>query len=343
MLLVGLLIFVFTFLLSYAGVSVFYRWSVRRAIYDHPNERSSHTKPTPRGGGLVVVTICLLAYTAIGFAYPQFFSLGYFTGAAAIAVVSWLDDLHSIPFIWRLAVHMAGAALVISDTGVLRDSTFFSISSVSVPGFAGGLLTFVWIVWLVNAYNFMDGIDGIAALQAIVAAGGWTGVAAALGMEATFLYAGILALSCAGFLLLNWQPAKIFMGDVGSAFLGFTFAAVPLLAARENSANASLMPFAGAILVWFFLFDTGITIVRRLLKGRRIWTPHREHLYQRLVIQGLSHGSVTALYGGGSIVLAIELVLFVYFRAAAGWVLLFSLMGMTVALVYLSSAKKELT
>jgi UDP-N-acetylmuramyl pentapeptide phosphotransferase/UDP-N-acetylglucosamine-1-phosphate transferase len=161
-------------------------------------------------------------------------------------------------------------------------------------GWFGLIMTFVWIVGLTNAYNFMDGIDGIAGGQAVVAGLGWTllgwldhqPLVAALGL--------LLAASSLGFLGHNWPPARIFMGDVGSAFLGFTLAVLPVVAAQHNPRLA----WAGVLLVWPFVFDAAFTFLRRLRKRENVFAAHRSHLYQRLVIAGYSHRFVTLLYIG---------------------------------------------
>lgn len=291
----------------------------------------------------MICLICLAGYAAVGLLYPEVFSWGYFLGSSAIALIGWLDDLYSLPIAWKFPGYLVIAGVAFSSIGFFHDATLFFNSDISIPASAGVVLTFLWIVWVVNAYNFMDGIDGIAGLHAVVAAVSWAVAAASLDMPMIFFYSGIVAASCLGFLVLNWQPAKIFMGDIGSSFLGFTFACLPLLGARENSTNAPLMPLAAGLLAWFVLFDTGVTLIRRILRGGRFWEPHREHLYQRMVDKGLSHSTVAGLYGAGSAILAVELIFFVHFRIAGSWILLFSLTSLTALLVFAVFRKKQLT
>jgi UDP-N-acetylmuramyl pentapeptide phosphotransferase/UDP-N-acetylglucosamine-1-phosphate transferase len=150
----------------------------------------------------------------------------------------------------------------------------------------------VWIVGLCNAYNFMDGIDGIAAAQAIVAGAGWAWLGWRGGDAMTALAGALIAGASLGFLFFNWPPAKVFMGDAGAAFLGFTFAALTVLALTQSLERAA----AGALFVWPFLFDTTFTLVRRLVRGENVLRAHRSHLYQRLVARGWSHARVTMLY-----------------------------------------------
>jgi Fuc2NAc and GlcNAc transferase len=284
------------FLLTYFGVGAFRRWSVQREILDVPNERSSHTVPTPRGGGLVIVSVCLLFYTIYAFFTAREFSFGYFTGAILIAVVSWFDDLKSVSSALRFLVHAIGAALAIYSLGYWR-KIYLPFAGEVDSGLVGALVTFFWIIWLTNAYNFMDGIDGIAGTQGFTAGIGWLIIGLFFKLEITGFLGGVLAVSNLGFLMHNWQPAKIFMGDVGSAFQGYTFAVIPLIAFGEMQGGQSRLTLAAVLLVWMFVFDTLFTFFRRLLRGEKFWRAHRSHLYQRLVISGYSHRFVTILYG----------------------------------------------
>jgi UDP-N-acetylmuramyl pentapeptide phosphotransferase/UDP-N-acetylglucosamine-1-phosphate transferase len=301
------------FILTYAGVEVFRRWTLRREILDVPNERSSHTVPTPRGGGLVIALVCLVFYAFYAGFTAHHISFGYFAGAILIAVVSWFDDLKSVSSALRFLIHAIGAGLAIFSLGYWQKIYLPFIGEIDA-GFVGLIVTFFWIIWLTNAYNFMDGIDGIAATQALTAGIGWLLVGLVFNLEITGFLGGVLAFSSLGFLLHNWQPAKIFMGDVGSAFLGYTFAVMPLLAASETAKNQSLLTVVAVWLVWLFVFDTLYTFFRRLLRGEKFWQAHRSHLYQRLVIAGYSHRFVTGLYG----ILSLMILAAVLFRFRAG-------------------------
>lgn len=303
-------LFVGGFIASVLGVGLYRKWSYRRELFDLPNERSSHTIPTPRGGGLVIVVVCLALYLIIGPVLGFRFSWGYFAGAILVAFVSWLDDLYSLPFWSRLIVHIGAAAILIVDVGFWSQlhvpllSSMFSVGSV-----LGIVITIVWIAWLINAYNFMDGIDGIAALQAIVAGVGWAVLAAFFDLDSTFLLAGSVAAASAGFLVHNWQPARIFMGDVGSAFLGFTLAAIPLMARSEAGREIAILPFAGVLFVWFFIFDTMFTLIRRVIARKKVWQAHREHIYQQLIIAGWSHAPVALIYNSAALLLIVLVLL----------------------------------
>ncbi len=304
------IIFLTVFLLTFIGVGQFRRWSLRKEFLDVPNERSSHITPTPRGGGIIIVFICLISYLLLSLFFNGKFAWSYFVGAVLIAFISWLDDLYSVSFVWRFLIHSTAACLIIFEIGFWNE-IYLPVSGVTEFGLAGAIITFLWIVWLTNAYNFMDGIDGIAGMQAFTAGIGWLLIGKIIGIETTAIYGGVVAFSALGFLMHNWQPAKIFMGDVGSAFLGFTFACLPLISKKEDSADSSILPLIAVLLVWLFIFDSIFTFCRRLLKKQKVWTAHREHFYQRMIIGGRSHAFVASLYGILSMILGFSIILWI--------------------------------
>ena len=297
-------------------------WAQRLDILDVPNIRSSHTRPTPRGGGLAIAVISIAGFAVYWVFKPACswpVAASYVIGASSIAAISWLDDLRSLSAVTRFAAHAGAAALLIAGCSAWNVVPTPLAGSVS-PGWLGLTVafvafTFVWIVGLTNAYNFMDGIDGIAGAQAVVAGTGWL----LLGWLADQPAVGVLGLlvtaSSLGFLLHNWPPARIFMGDVGSAFLGYTFAFLALLAAREDYR----LGVAGVLLVWPFVFDTTVTFLRRLRKRENVFAAHRSHLYQRLVIAGWPHGYVTSLYTGLALLGLVLAVLFVALPGPGDW------------------------
>lgn len=288
---------------TYAGVRIFRVWSLKHNILDVPNERSSHSAPTPRGGGLVIVAASLIAYLAWGKISGRNFSGSYLLGAALIALVSWLDDLFTVSFVWRFLAQSLAAILTIAALGYFKEIDVSPWGNFDLHIF-GALLTFLWIVWLTNAFNFMDGIDGLAGAQAVTAGLGWMIAGKIAGFEAAAVLGGILAFSSLGFLLLNWSPAKIFMGDVGSAFLGYSFAVLPLIVRHDRTeidSNPPPLLLISISLVWLFLFDTISTFLQRLFKGRKVWQAHREHFYQKLVIAGYTHQLVCVLYSSAAV------------------------------------------
>lgn len=318
-------------LLSYIGVAFFRRMSIARNWFDVPNERSSHSRPTPRGGGLVVVTICLTSYILIAILAPATFSWGYLSGAVLLAAVSWADDLFSISVKWRLAVHCVSALLVVFSNGYFEVIGLASKGGTSLATF-GRVITVVWIVWMINAYNFMDGIDGIAGVQAIVAASAWAVVSSIIGEPQMVWYCLVVLAAAGGFLAHNWSPARVFLGDVGSAFLGFTFASLPLLVGRATE-PPSWLPLAALFFLWPFVFDSAFTFAKRLFKGERVWEPHRKHLYQMLIIAGYSHSSVAVAYLAFAAVSALSFLVVIGYGGDVGLFPILFLLAITLVFV----------
>ena len=275
------------FVVSASLTPVLARWARRRNLLDVPNQRSSHVVATPRTGGPAFVLALLLGIAIASFTTGRLTTAAALIVAAAcgLALLGLVDDLRSLPPSVRLLVH-GGVALLL----VLALPEGWSPSF--VPGWLASGITVIWLVGLTNAYNFMDGIDGIGAGQAMVAGLGWAVIGALIGSRDTVLLGLLVAGAPAGFLIHNWPPARVFMGDAGSGFLGFFFAAMPLLVAHLDARG---MLWA-ALLTWPFLFDTGFTLLRRVRRGENVLRAHRSHLYQRLVVSGLSHGRVALLY-----------------------------------------------
>jgi UDP-N-acetylmuramyl pentapeptide phosphotransferase/UDP-N-acetylglucosamine-1-phosphate transferase len=338
---IGFITFAAIFCVSYLGVGFYRRWGVQNEFLDIPNERSSHTEPTPYGAGIVIVVMCLVAYIPVSIYLSGTFSWGYFCGALLVALVSFLDDVYKVAFWWRLLVHSFAAVLLIADQGTWHGITMLGNLQLGNWGY---VLTFVWIVWMVNSYNFMDGIDGLAGFQAVIAGFGWMMLALMLDMPALYLISGMIAVSSLGFLFHNWKPASIFMGDVGSAFLGFTFAALPLLARNMANYAWDLLPIAAVLFVWFFLFDSVVTLVRRLVRGEKIWVAHKEHLFQRLVTSGLSHLQVTIIYGLLASILTVSVLISIRYREDIGLAMfpvVFILTTILLGIVYSRNATKS--
>jgi UDP-N-acetylmuramyl pentapeptide phosphotransferase/UDP-N-acetylglucosamine-1-phosphate transferase len=256
----------------------------RREILDRPNDRSSHLLPTPRGGGIAVIGSVLLAWVALalgGFVPPRV--AGVSMGAGLLAVVSWIDDLGGLSPLLRLS---AQGALVAIGVFALPDPQN-ALQQWLGPAAYDTAVGLVWI-WWINLFNFMDGIDGIAGSEAAAIGGGLL-LFASLGAGAdpalALLAAGVIGAAI-GFLVWNWSPAQIFLGDVGSAPLGYLLGFLLLdLVARGDWKIALILPL-------YFLADATITLARRLLRGERVWQAHREHFYQQAVQRGLGHAAV---------------------------------------------------
>jgi len=272
-----------------------------KRIYDVPINRSSHTKITPRGGGLGFVFISLLTLFLLlifynhseGISINGFFLLVALTG---IALLGWFDDMGSLLKRIRFSVQIICSLIILLGVGTLV--TFYIPLLITInAGIIGTILGVIWIAGTTNIYNFMDGIDGIASLQGVVAAISWAIFGWILGVELLMIMNLVLMASLIAFLRYNWSPASIFMGDAGSVFLGFWFAAMPFWAASfsPNLMTGEIIWFA-AFVIWPFLFDGSFTIARRLKNGENILEAHRSHLYQRLNIAGFSHRHISTLY-----------------------------------------------
>ena len=283
------------FVASYGGVEALRAWAARGNALDIPNPRSSHTRPTPRGGGLAIVVCTLIGLWVLSLSLRNVLDLrmtiGYSLGAILIAAVSWRDDLEPVSNRVRFGAHVAGALIVLFTVGWWEQVTLPLLPSFSL-GLLGSVITLFWIVGLINVYNFMDGIDGLAGGQAVIGGVAWAVLGWWFNQWLVAILGILVAAASVGFLLHNWPPARIFMGDVGSAFLGFTFAVLAVIAGFADPRLA----LVGVVLLWPFVFDTSYTLLNRLRKGENIFQAHRSHLYQRLVIAGHTHRSVTLLY-----------------------------------------------
>jgi Fuc2NAc and GlcNAc transferase len=273
------------------------RWSLRHALLDQPNDRSSHVVATPRLGGLAFVPVLLgglwiVSAMASTLTSGEQLALGALIAMGLlVALVSLLDDLRPQPAWLRLLLHLVAAGVVVAAAGGIRVVDAGPLGAVALAGPISIIVTMLWIAGFINAFNFMDGIDGIAGAQTFVAGAGWVAYGLATGLPLLTLCGALLMGTAAGFLVHNWSPARIFMGDAGSALLGLLLATVPWVLGRGDLWLVSLL------LVWPFVFDTTVTLVRRMLRGERLWEAHRSHLYQRLVIHGRSHRAVATLYG----------------------------------------------
>ncbi len=289
------------------------RFAPRLGLMDVPNERSSHVRTTPRGGGLAIVLSSLMAIALFALLTGGDSALFFYaTGALLVAGVSFLDDLSPRGALPRLVVHLTAAG--VCALGIAPSATFSvpMLRVAELPHPLAGLALTIWIAGMTNAYNFMDGIDGIAGVQGVAAGIAWAAIGWFGGAPAVTVVGGALAAACSVFLVHNWHPASIFLGDVGSAFLGFTFAVLPLLFATGASADAAARGMsAGVIAVWPFAFDAGFTLFRRALAGENVFRAHRSHLYQRLTSTGLSHAQVSMGYGVLAVVCAGASVLWV--------------------------------
>lgn len=300
-----------------------YSWIKGLQVLDYPNERSLHIKPTPRSGGLGILAGLIIGIPALAL-FVAFYKEFYFAAGAVglIGIISFLDDIMRVSTRIRFSVHVLAALLFLYGG--------FGLASIDLPGISIDLsMPLIWLVsvlflvWMTNLYNFMDGMDGFAGGMAVISFGtlGLLGHLAGDGYYAAVSW--VIAAASAGFLVWNFPPARIFMGDTGSSVLGLLGAALSLWADRDG-----LFPLWLAMLIFApFVFDATLTLARRTLKGERVWEAHRSHYYQRLVQAGWSHRR-TVLWEYGLMLLCGACALYA-FRAPTmtQWVIISVVLG----------------
>ena len=266
---------------------------------DIPNERSSHSSPTPRGGGIAIVSVTVASL--VGCYLKNLIdgrdAIAIAAGSLIVALVGYLDDRGTITAArWRLLGHALGALIIVVG---LRGLPALPVFGRAVDlGIVGSVLAILYLMWLLNLFNFMDGIDGITGTETLVVAlcGAFLTWEAAPSSK-LWIMPLALAGAAAGFLFLNWSPAKIFLGDVGSGFIGIVMGALSLQAAH----TVPRLGWCWVILMGVFIVDTSVTLLRRSLRRERLYIAHRNHAYQHLAIKLNSHATVSA--GVGAITL----------------------------------------
>lgn len=289
------------FVLSAIIVDLVIIMATRYRLVDLPNRRSAHVLPTARGGGIAIVITMVAATIAAAFRWPDIalpLMLGALTPALVIAWVGVLDDMQPLRASLRLFIHIGVALAITGVLGPIRAIVIPGIPEIEL-GWAAWPITVVWIVGLTNAFNFMDGIDGMAALGAVTVGLAVAAISLAVWVPPLMVLGAFVAAAAGGFLVFNWQPARVFMGDVGSAFLGTFFAALPLLF-PSHLRSLVLVPIALAL--WPYIYDPFVSVLRRLWNRQNPLEPHREFLFHRLVRSGVPHATVTFLYGGMSLI-----------------------------------------
>lgn len=267
------------------------RYARRRGLLDQPGARRSHRVPTPRGGGIgIVLMLSLALLVASNHALSPLQPLVMLGGLLGVAWIGWVDDHRSLGVLERLAVHLA-ASLALA---------WALVGSPTSLDLLLALLLALTVVAAINFCNFMDGINGLAGSQAALVAAALAILFGAGGQGEWAWIAAVLAAACLGFLPFNLPRARVFLGDVGSGALGFAVAALLLLAWTQH-----LRPWPALLLLpSAFVLDAGLTLLSRMLHGRRWYRPHREHLYQWWVRRGRSHAAVTAAYAAWTTAMA---------------------------------------
>ena len=291
------MIYLFLLVLSFSLTYYIKNYYIKNAIYDEVNERSSHTIPTPHGGGIAIAITWFSGLSYLYFIDKIEASLFYaLMVGLIISVISFFDDIYELSAKFRMIVQsiVAISGIIIMGGFESLDLMFFTIENQIITN----LFAFLLIIWFINLYNFLDGINGYAGAEAVF-----------LSLAGLVFFGGnhflILLVSVLGFLYWNWNKAKIFMGDVGSTLLGYNVAIFTLYYANQESSNL----WVWIILFGLFWFDATLTLLRRKLNNEKLSKAHKKHVYQRLTQSGFSHLKVSSL----SILLNICLFTILYF------------------------------
>ena len=281
------------FLVSFFGsvsITAFARaYALHVNLLDMPNQRSSHDVATPRGGGIGIVVVFLgvvLTLWTLG-EMERNDAVAFLLGGGLVAGIGFIDDHSDVSAKWRILVQIVAATLAVILLGGLPE---FQVRHVIVDlGIPGDFLAVIFMVWFTNAFNFMDGIDGIAASETICIAGGAFLITQSADGGPAAILLGCLAMASVGFLVWNWPPARIFMGDVGSAFLGFVLIALAIYETGSDTASIWTWLILGGV----FIVDPTVTLITRMLRREKWLSAHRDHAYQKITRRVGSHRRVT--------------------------------------------------
>ncbi len=274
--------------------------ALARNMVDRPEPRRTSLRETPRGGGAPVALLVIAGCSLAGLTHnlsPQTTS-AMLVGGLIVTMIGWMEDRFGLPVLARFVAQIVAAAWAVFAIGGMP--TLSMGTHLLRLGWWGSPLAVVGIVWATNLYNFMDGIDGLAGTQAVSVGAIGALLLAVSGAQHLWVVPALIAITTAGFLLHNWHPARIFLGDSGAYFLGFAFGVIALRSERLGAVPA----LAWVALLGFFVIDATITLVRRIIRRERIWLPHRQHAYQRLVSAGLPPSLVSHMLLAGNLVLA---------------------------------------
>lgn len=261
------------------------KYSLKNALIDIPNDRSSHSIPTPRGGGLSIALSVLLVIVLLFFGgwIPMDIALALGIGGLIVVIIGWIDDHRHVPALWRAISYFVAAGWAIYCLGGLERIQLGS--QVLSLGHMGTFLAIFWIVWLTNLYNFMDGTDGLAGSEAICISLFAGIIFWSTGETGLAIICFAILMSTCGFLYWNWPPARIFMGDVGSCLLGFSFGVLSIVGEKGGTITIAIW----FILLAVFIGDATLTLLMRIMKGEKWYNAHRSHAYQRWAQLGMSH------------------------------------------------------
>ncbi|MGD9627985.1 MAG: hypothetical protein AB7V18_01930 [Pyrinomonadaceae bacterium] len=288
-----------SFVLSLVGVEFFVRLSNGGRLTVRPNDRGSHVVPTPSGGGIVVYIIAAIALIVHGNLFERSIDLlPFLVIGGVLTVVGFLDDLGHVRILVRLILHCVAAAI-----------TVYLYLDIPLSQFGTDLSWIIWtglIVLFINIYNFLDGSDGMVALQSVLVFSFWFVVSLMLGPDVAVV-PGVLLGAWLGFLVHNWHPARLFMGDAGSTFVGYSVATVPLILKTSLKFPDLTAVLAAMALSSPFIIDGVTTRLRLAFTTRRFWEPNRKHLYQIMIDSGFDQRHVALVYSSISLVVAVVL------------------------------------
>lgn len=279
-----------TIAISFVLTHLVRKTAIKRNKFDIPNERSSHQNPTPRGGGVAVVAAFVFGLLALlirgDIASESFYAI--VLPGVLVAAIGYLDDLGRVTAArLRLIGHFVAAVIAVYILDGLPPMPVFA-ETLDI-GLVGNIIAVLFLVWMLNLFNFMDGIDSITGVEALTSCLILT--IFLINKSETELWQ-VPALMCAaviGFLYFNWPPARIFLGDIGSGFIGFTIGTISLVIARSQP----LITWAVIILLGVFIVDATVTLIRRLIDKQRISTAHRSHAFQHLANSADRHLKVS--------------------------------------------------
>lgn len=279
------IIFVISIIFQSLCIAISARFNL---LMDMPNKRSSHTKVVPRVGGIPII---LIFFTALLIINPNLFKLfpGYLLGAFVIAAVGITDDFINLKGPLKIMGMVAGALLPIILGIKLNYLPLLGNNEIILY-----VLSFIWIYGLINAFNFMDGIDGLMGGVGSIAFCFLAFFAFQTGNFPVMLISLILLSGCLAFLLFNYHPASVFLGDAGSMFIGYNLAILSIMIINHSQNQIPI--YVPALVLSPIIFDSLVTFIKRGIKGKNVIIAHREHLYQRLIIIGYSHRSVSIIY-----------------------------------------------
>ncbi|NCB38061.1 MAG: glycosyltransferase family 4 protein [Erysipelotrichia bacterium] len=290
----------FTTIFSSIGCGFMRYVAIKKSVFmDIPTARSLHEQPMPRAGGAPMAVASIIAITILGVIRPHLLPQQWLMvigiGGSAVAWVGWLDDKSSLPAKTRFAIHLLAAAWAVNWL-------------IPQEPFAHKLMGGLWIAWSINFYNFMDGIDGLAGAEAVIIALGAGYISGRLGLQGSLTVGWVIAAAALGFLFWNWPPAKIFMGDAGSGFLGYAFGCLAI--GSGTGWNGGFYTYL--LLLALFWFDATFTLAKRIIRKERFWEAHKQHLYQQAVQKGFTHHEITLTF------VTLNMILFIAAAIMAG-------------------------